>query len=77
MFCRCLNQGYEALLVKTADILDNSDYIELVTDYDTKCYLIDKIYKFLTISEDIIASHYIWNELNNVYSRLKITCSTQ
>ncbi len=50
MFENCCNQGYEALIVKCADLLDNIDYVNFVTDLNIKNKLLKKYELFLGMS---------------------------
>ncbi|SHF01282.1 Uncharacterised protein [Clostridium fallax] len=70
MFNRCVICGKEALIVKAADILDNSNYIEFAKNIEERNLLLFKIKSFIDISKDLIEEEYIWNKLNKKYNSL-------
>ena len=70
MFNRCLNCGKEALIVKAVDIMDNSNYIHLVTDRKTRDWLLFKMDSFINISKEVIQDEEIWNDLNRKHDSL-------
>lgn len=63
MYSRCLKARKEALIVKTADILDNTNYILLVKTKEIQNALIKKRKYFLKISKDVIGNEIVWKEL--------------
>jgi len=63
MFSRTKEAGFSALVVKAADIYDNSFYFQLVSDKNTKDILIKKIEYFLNISKPIIGQEPLWFSL--------------
>ena len=67
MFKRCYEYGKEVLIIKAIDILDNSNYIQLVEDDEIKKWLLYKMKYFLDISKEQIDTEPIWNELNNQF----------
>ncbi len=70
MFNRCLKCGKEALIVKAVDIMDNSNYIQLVNDKKTRDWLLFKMKSFINISKEIIQDEEIWSDLNKKYDSL-------
>ncbi len=62
---RCIKHSQEALIIKCADILDNTNYYHLVSDIEIKERLIKKYHLFLNGSKDIIGNEEIWNQLND------------
>jgi len=70
MFNRCLNCGKEALIVKAVDIMDNSNYIQLVTDRKTRDWLLFKMKSFINISKEMIQDEEIWSDLNRAHDSL-------
>lgn len=70
VFERCLKAGREALLIKAADILDNSNYYHLAKDRDMKNRLIQKLNYFLEISEEEIGKEQVWKDLKSSHKEL-------
>ena len=71
MFHKCLNYGYDACIVKCADLLDNIDYVNLVEDISKRKLLINKYKLFLDMMEDIIGKEEIYMHLENKYSKMR------
>lgn len=67
LYNRCHNTGKEALMIKTADILDNSDY------YQNNMGLWEKATYFLEISKDLIGTEKLWLELKEKCDRTKVS----
>lgn len=67
-FARCLKFGKEALLIKAADILDNSDYYHLATDKKSRRLLLEKMKYFIKVSAPYLQKEKIWRKL---FSKLK------
>ena len=67
MFNRCVECGKETLIIKTVDLMDNSYYIRLVDDKETKTWLLFKLKNFIEISKEILEKEDIWNQLNKRY----------
>jgi GTP pyrophosphokinase len=63
--------GKEAVIVKAADILDNSNYIQFVNDAEMRKWLLYKMKYFINISKDLIEKEDIWNTLNEKYNSLQ------
>ncbi|HKZ34729.1 MAG TPA: HD domain-containing protein [Patescibacteria group bacterium] len=59
---RASSVGKDALLVETADILDNSEYFFLATDEDRKV-LLEKYAYFLKISRSLLSEETVWKKL--------------
>lgn len=70
MFNRCVLYGKEAVIVKAADILDNSNYIQFVNDAEMRKWLLFKMKYFINISKDLIEKEDIWSTLNEKYNSL-------
>lgn len=70
MFNRCVTYGREAVIVKAADIIDNSNYIQFVNDAEMRKWLLFKMKYFINISKDLIEKEDIWNTLNEKYNSL-------
>jgi guanosine-3',5'-bis(diphosphate) 3'-pyrophosphohydrolase len=72
MFKRCRAYGKEALVVKAADILDNSNYIQFVDNKEMREWLLFKMNNFINISRELIGAEEIWIKLNEKYKNLLI-----
>ena len=70
VFGRCLKAGREALLIKTADILDNADYYSLVKDREVYRGLIEKLEYFMNLTRELLKSEPIYTDLLNKYKFL-------
>ncbi len=71
MFARTNKAGKKALIIKAADIYDNSHFYYLVEDNKHKEILMEKIGYFLNISKKKIGQTEIWRDLNKQYTKLK------
>lgn len=69
-FIRCHRAGRIALIIRVADILDNSDYYLLAEDKKTYTFLLEKMKYFLDLSRTTISSDPLWKELSKKYSLL-------
>lgn len=69
-FARCLKKGKDALVIKAADILDNSHYYHLVKDEKLSQWLLEKTRHFLKNSEKFIKDEEVWEELKKQYDQL-------
>lgn len=66
MFMRCRNYGFDALIVKCADIFDNIDYFIPTPGYEELAnYLIEKYHLFLEISEDVLKNEELYCALKD------------
>lgn len=63
LFQRAVQCGETALIVKAADLLDNSNYFGLVYDKGEREYLLLKVRHFLKLSSDFIGESAVWGEL--------------
>lgn len=72
MFKRCMVYGKEALIIKAADILDNSNYIQFVDNKENREWLLFKMKSFIDISMELIETEEIWIKLNKKYNSLLI-----
>lgn len=63
LFEQCLSAGRSALIVKAADILDNSFYYPLAEDGKIKVILMEKLAYFLELSQPIIGEEKLWHDL--------------
>lgn len=72
MFKRCVVYGKEALIVKAADILDNSHYIQFVNNKEDGEWLLFKMKSFIGISTELLEGEEIWIKLKEKYNSLLI-----
>jgi len=70
MYARCLAAGKDALLIKTADTLDNSRSFHLIQDGETRQYMLTKIYDLLVLSADPLRGESVWEELHRQWVHL-------
>jgi len=70
-FDRCLSLGKDALLIKTADILDNSDYYSFIEDRAIFLGLIEKLRYFIDLSKKLLKNETIYKNLSEKYKELK------
>lgn len=70
MFKRCMEYGREALIIKAADILDNSNYIKFVRNKEMRDWLLFKMDSFINISRELIETEEIWIKLKEKYKYL-------
>jgi guanosine-3',5'-bis(diphosphate) 3'-pyrophosphohydrolase len=70
MLNRCKEGGKWALLIKAADILDNSDYFRLCPDEELSHWLLRKMGYFLELSSVELAQEPVWNSLKQRYQEL-------
>lgn len=62
-FNRIKKAGKSALIIKCADIYDNSFYLSLVKDKEKEIFLYQKIIYFLNLSKKIIGQEPVWQDL--------------
>lgn len=67
MFKRTITFGKEAVILKCADLYDNSFYIRLVKDDDSRNALMEKVRYFLELSKPLIGNETVWRDLNDQY----------
>ncbi len=71
-FNRCFKQGKQALIVKAADILDNSAFYHLAADEQAYQALINKMAAFITLAEQKIKAEPVFKDLKQKYSELAL-----
>lgn len=71
IYKRCFELGGSAVVVKAADILDNSDYYSLAGSKDLQKNQIEKMRYFIGKSEPYIGEEDIYQELSNKFSTVK------
>ena len=62
MFENCLKYGYDALIIKCADLLDNINYVPYA-DLNMQKILIKKYQLFLDMSKDLLKDEKIYHSL--------------
>lgn len=70
MLNRCKEEGKWALLIKAADILDNSDYFRFCADEEQSHWLLKKMKYFLDISSHELAGESVWHCLHTRHKEL-------
>ncbi len=71
MYQKCCDFGFDALIVKCADLLDNINYVNLVEDIKIKTMLLKKYGIFLSMSKAIIGKEKIYKLLESKYKKHK------
>ncbi len=71
MFENCCKCGYEALIVKCADLLDNINFVYLVEDKNISDKLLKKYNLFLKISKEKIGKEQIYRLLKKKYNSIQ------
>lgn len=72
MFEKCCRVGFDAVIVKCADLLDNINSVNLVKDYHTRETLLKKYEIFLEMTKDIISEEKIYQLLKDKLSEVNI-----
>ena len=68
---RCFKKGRDAVIVKAADTLDNSDYYHLADSDELRNNLLEKMKYFIDNSEPYIGNEPIYQELRNKFPKVK------
>lgn len=68
MFNNCVNYGYEALIVKCGDLVDNINFVGLVDDLEMRKKLSKKYRLFLDMTSDLIKDEKIYKLLEEKYN---------
>lgn len=63
LFVQCKKSGKDALIIKAADILDNSNY------YDQNKHLWEKLRYFIDFSSNDLKKEQVWQDLNKKYKK--------
>lgn len=71
IYRRCFNLGRDAVVVKAADILDNSDYYGLGDSEELQKNQLEKMRYFIDESESYIGNEDIYDELDNKFPIVK------
>ncbi len=64
MFEKCHENGFDALIVKCSDLLDNINFVNLVEEENKRDTLCKKYSLFLEMSKDIIGKEKIYKMLS-------------
>lgn len=67
MFQNCLKFGYEALIIKCADLLDNIHYVSCVANVKERTKLLLKYELFLNMAEDVLKNEIVYLNLKKLY----------
>ncbi len=67
---RCKKLGKDALVVKAADILDNSSYYVLVKDREHHRWLLEKMGDFIAQTEELLKGEVVWEDLKKKHRKL-------
>ena len=67
---RCLKAGKEALIIKAADILDNSHYYHLANGKKLRQWLVEKMKHFIDHSEKILKNEAVFKKLQKQYQKI-------
>ncbi len=70
MLKRCKEGGKWAMLIKAADIFDNSAYFRLRADEEQSHWLLHKMGHFLEISSEELKEEPVWHSLKQRYLEL-------
>lgn len=70
-FGRCFDVGRPAVIVKAADILDNSHYYHLAETAELQTILLDKMGYFIEKAEPFLQDEPLYFELREAFSRVK------
>lgn len=71
IYSRCFELGRDAVVVKAADILDNSDYYALGDSAELQRNVLEKMRYFVEHSEPYIGGEAIHRELEEQYAAVK------
>jgi len=72
LFENCIKQGYEAMIIKCADIYDNMNYIHFVKDKKLKKFLASKVEMFLKMTNEQIGKEIIYSKVKEKFELLKV-----
>lgn len=70
-FERCSKLGKSALVIKAADLYDNSFYHHLVEDGKLARWLLWKLNHFLTNTRSLLEGEAVWKELKERYEKMR------
>lgn len=70
-FNRCFKKGRDAVIVKAADTLDNSDYYHVADSDELRSNLLGKMKYFIDNSEPFIGNEPIHQELRDKFPKVK------
>ena len=67
---RCMKTGKNALIIKAADFLDNSNYYHLASSDELEKWLIWKLGYFIENSRDVLKNEALYAELKEKHDRI-------
>ena len=70
-YTRCYRAGKQALIIKTADIYDNSDYYHFASSKEEAKWLLGKMKYFIEKAGNILKDEVIYQALVDKYERVK------
>ena len=71
MFNNCLEYGFDALIIKCSDLIDNIGFIKFVDEKSERIKLLKKYELFLNMAEKIIGKEEIYEALKRKYNEVK------
>jgi (p)ppGpp synthase/HD superfamily hydrolase len=69
---RCLKHGKEALIVKAADMLDNSNYVHLAPDEGFRRFWLEEMRYFVQLSKSLLRDEVVWQDLSQQYEKKEV-----
>ncbi len=72
MFERCIDYGFDAVVVKCSDLIQNIDFVQFINDNSTKRNLLKKYEMFIEMTKNIIGDTEIYKILKDKYSNISI-----
>lgn len=72
MFKNCVEYGFDALIIKCSDLIQNIDFVQFVDDDKKKSELLKKYEMFLEMSKDIIGDTEVYKILKDKYMNISI-----
>ena len=70
MFKKCVECGFDALIIKCSDLIQNIDFIQFVDDNKKRGILLKKYEIFLDISKNIIGSTKVYKILKEKFMNI-------
>ncbi len=71
MFNKCIEYGYEAVIIKCSDLIQNIDFVQFVNDNHKRNQLLKKYETFLDMSKDTIGDTEVYKILKEKYNNIK------
>ena len=73
MFKKCIEYGFDALIIKCSDLIQNIDFIQFVDNNQKRNTLLKKYEIFINISKDIIGQTEVYKLLKEKYNKFKMS----